>query len=154
MKTSNKRPGTILFLSISLSIISLGLTSCSNDDKTTSMENKVETIATETLNTKTVSTETLSTESIGTEKTASPIAMNKTEKQPSDDMLTHGEEAHKIHCYKCHTDTIYTREDRFVKSIDALSKQVLRCKEGNDVPWFDEDSDAVVQFLNQKYYRF
>jgi len=70
------------------------------------------------------------------------------------DPIAHGEKAHKNHCYKCHTDDIYTRENRFVKSIDALSKQVVRCKEGNDIPWFDEDADAVVQFLNKKYYRF
>ena len=70
------------------------------------------------------------------------------------DPIAHGEEAHKNHCYKCHSDDVYTRENRFVKSIDALSKQVLRCKEGNDIPWFDEDADAVVQFLNKKYYRF
>ena len=68
--------------------------------------------------------------------------------------LAHGEEAHKNHCYKCHTDSVYTRDNRFVKSIDALSKQVVRCKEGSNVPWFDEDADAVVQFLNKKYYRF
>jgi len=68
--------------------------------------------------------------------------------------ISHGEEAHKTHCYKCHTDEVYTRDNRFVKSIDALSQQVVRCKEGSDVPWFDEDADAVVQFLNKKYYRF
>lgn len=70
------------------------------------------------------------------------------------DPLAHGEEAHKNHCYKCHSDEIYTRDNRFVKSIDALSKQVVRCKDGSDIPWFDEDADAVVQFLNKKYYRF
>ena len=68
--------------------------------------------------------------------------------------IAHGEKAHKNHCYKCHTDDIYTRENSFVKSIDALSQQVVRCKDGSDVPWFDEDADAVVQFLNKKYYRF
>lgn len=70
------------------------------------------------------------------------------------DPLAHGEKAHKDHCYKCHSDDVYTRNDRFVKSVDALSKQVVRCKEGSDIPWFDEDADAVVQFLNNKYYRF
>ena len=70
------------------------------------------------------------------------------------DAFALGEQAHKNHCYKCHTDDVYTRENRFVKSLDALSKQVVRCKDGNDVPWFDEDTDAVVQFLNKKYYRF
>ncbi len=69
-------------------------------------------------------------------------------------ILRHGETAHKNHCYKCHTDQVYTREDRFVKSLDALSKQVVRCKDGSNIPWFDEDADAVVQFLNQKYYKF
>ncbi len=70
------------------------------------------------------------------------------------DPLAHGEQAHQNHCYKCHTDDVYTRENRIVKSIDALSEQVVRCKNGSNVPWFDEDSDAVVQFLNKKYYRF
>ncbi len=70
------------------------------------------------------------------------------------DTIAHGKQAHDNHCYKCHSDDVYTREDRFVKSIDALSKQVVRCKEGSDIPWFDEDADAVVQFLNKKYYRF
>ena len=70
------------------------------------------------------------------------------------DPIAHGEKAHKSHCYKCHSDDVYTRENRFVKSIDALSKQVKRCKEGSNIPWFDEDADAVVQFLNKKYYRF
>lgn len=66
----------------------------------------------------------------------------------------HGETIHNEHCQKCHTDSVYTRDNRFVKSIDALGKQVVRCKDGNDVPWFDEDTDAVVLFLNQKYYKF
>ena len=70
------------------------------------------------------------------------------------DPIIHGEKTHKNHCYKCHTDKVYTRENRFVKSIDALSQQVVRCKDGNNVPWFEEDTDAVVQFLNKKYYRF
>lgn len=70
------------------------------------------------------------------------------------DVMAHGEKAHENHCYKCHTDEVYTRDNRFVKSIDALSKQVVRCKDSNDVPWFDEDTDAVVQFLNKKYYKF
>lgn len=71
-----------------------------------------------------------------------------------DDPIMHGENAHKIHCYKCHGDDIYTRENRMVKSLDALSKQVTRCKDNIGIPWFDEDADAVVQFLNTKYYRF
>lgn len=65
-----------------------------------------------------------------------------------------GEEAHKNHCYKCHGDDIYTRENSFIKSMDALSKQVVRCKDGNNIPWFDEDTETVIHFVNKKFYNF
>jgi hypothetical protein len=61
---------------------------------------------------------------------------------------------HKEHCYKCHTEAVYTRENHFVKSLEALSKQVVRCKDNTSAPWFDEDTEAVVHFLNEKYYKF
>mgnify|MGYP001067219025 CR=1 FL=1 len=69
---------------------------------------------------------------------------------PMKDALAHGEKAHSEHCVKCHTDSVYTREDRRVKSMDALAKQVRRCRDNIGINWFDEDTDAVVQFLNQK----
>lgn len=72
----------------------------------------------------------------------------------ADEKYNLGEEAHKNHCYKCHTDEIYTRENSFVKSIDALSKQVMRCKDSNDIPWFDEDTETVIHFVNKKFYNF
>ena len=89
-------------------------------------------------------------------ETSNEVKINTpaTDEKDAQDMITHGEKTHDVHCYKCHTDEVYTRENRFVKSIDALSKQVVRCKDGNDVPWFEEDTAAVVQFLNTKYYRF
>ncbi len=65
-----------------------------------------------------------------------------------------GGKLHAEHCYKCHTDNVYTRDNRFVKSLDALSKQVVQCKNNTGVPWYDEDTDAVVHFLNEKYYKF
>ncbi len=71
-----------------------------------------------------------------------------------DKQLEHGGKMHTEHCYKCHTDKVYTRDDHFVKSLNALSKQVVRCKDNTGAPWFDEDTDAVVHFLNEKYYKF
>ena len=66
----------------------------------------------------------------------------------------HGNKMHTEHCNKCHTDKVYTRENRFVKSLNALSRQVVRCKDNTGVPWYDEDTAAVVHFLNEKYYKF
>lgn len=71
-----------------------------------------------------------------------------------DTLYTTGDKAHQNHCYKCHTDQIYTRDNRFVKSMSALGKQVKRCKDSNDIPWFDKDTEAVTHFLNEKYYKF
>lgn len=68
--------------------------------------------------------------------------------------IKHGESVHQNHCLKCHTDSVYTRENRVVKSINALGKQVRVCRDNTDAPWFNEDTDAVVNFLNKKYYRF
>lgn len=69
-------------------------------------------------------------------------------------LLEHGSKMHNDHCYKCHSDSVYTRDNRFVKSLNALGKQVVRCKDNTGAPWFDEDTDAVVHFLNEKYYKF
>ena len=66
----------------------------------------------------------------------------------------HGDKMHTEHCQKCHTDKVYTRENRFVKSLNALGKQVIRCKDNTGAPWFDEDTAAVVHFLNEKYCKF
>ena len=74
--------------------------------------------------------------------------------QKPEDKLEHGEKMHTEHCVKCHDDKVYTRENRLVRSLNALSKQVVRCKDNTGVAWFDEDTDAVVHFLNEKYYKF
>ena len=70
------------------------------------------------------------------------------------EIYENGEKLHETHCVKCHTDSVYTREARFVKSMDALSKQVKRCKNNLSIAWFDEDTEAVAHFLNEKYYKF
>jgi mono/diheme cytochrome c family protein len=72
----------------------------------------------------------------------------------TDTQFEQGDKMHTEHCYKCHTDNVYTRDNRFVKSLSALGKQVVRCKDNTGAPWFDEDTDAVVHFLNEKYYKF
>jgi hypothetical protein len=80
--------------------------------------------------------------------------VNAEQATDTDKQFKTGEKMHSEHCYKCHTEKVYTRDDRFVKSLNALSKQVVRCKDNLGVPWFDEDTDAVVHFLNEKYYKF
>lgn len=71
-----------------------------------------------------------------------------------EEYYAHGHEIHDKYCTKCHSDQVYIRENHFVKSLNALKQQVNRCKDGNNIPWFDEDTESVVQFLNKKYYKF
>lgn len=84
---------------------------------------------------------------------SSYIASAETGKEQKN-LYNHGNEMHTNHCLKCHTDSVYTRENRFVKSLNALGKQVVRCKNNTGTPWYDEDTEAVVHFLNEKYYKF
>lgn len=128
MNTTNKKTLRGFLL---MSVISISSVSCADDEK-----NMPKTVADNTISHEAVKLDSMKHE-----------AMNP-------DTMNQGEEAHKEHCYKCHTDEVYTRDNRFVKSLDALSKQVVRCRDSNNVPWFDEDTDAVVQFLNTKYYKF
>jgi mono/diheme cytochrome c family protein len=84
----------------------------------------------------------------------SSLTVNADTAADEEKLLQHGEKMHTDHCYKCHTDSVYTRDNRHVKSLNALTKQVVRCKDNTGAPWFDEDTDAVVHFLNEKYYKF
>jgi mono/diheme cytochrome c family protein len=70
------------------------------------------------------------------------------------DIIEHGKELHQEYCTKCHTDSVYTRPNRFVKSLQALKTQVERCKNNTGAQWFDEDTAAVVKYLDEKYYKF
>lgn len=58
------------------------------------------------------------------------------------------------HCYQCHGTEVYTREDRKVRSLDALSRQVRRCELALGLKWFDDEIENVTAYLNQDYYRF
>ena len=65
-----------------------------------------------------------------------------------------GKSLHDANCTKCHDSGVYTREDRFVGDRDALTAQVKRCELNLGLQWFDEDVEAVVDHLDQNYYKF
>lgn len=65
-----------------------------------------------------------------------------------------GKKLHDQHCMKCHDTGVYSRADRFIGSRDDLTKQVDRCKVNVGAQWFDEDVTAVVDYLDQTFYKF
>lgn len=72
----------------------------------------------------------------------------------ADDDAPQGSALHQKGCVRCHDDGVYKREDRFVKSRDSLDAQVRRCEQAERLHWFDDEISAVVDYLNQSYYRF
>ena len=65
-----------------------------------------------------------------------------------------GKQLHDKQCLKCHDNGVYTRENRFISSREALQKQVQRCNLNVGAQWFDEDVNDVVLYLNESFYNF
>ncbi len=57
-------------------------------------------------------------------------------------------------CSKCHSHDIFTHEDRKVKNYKRLKKQVKWCAFQNDAPWFDDETDYVIHYLNHYFYKY
>ena len=63
-------------------------------------------------------------------------------------------------CVSCHVQrfgnaaTIYTREDRRVKSASQLMAQIQRCNQELSKSYFPDDEENVAAYLNQAYYKF
>ena len=68
--------------------------------------------------------------------------------------LDFGEQLYKQNCTRCHQTDIHTRPDRIVNNLQHLRSQVQFCEVSNDLSWFDEEVDAVTEYLNQNYYMF
>ena len=69
--------------------------------------------------------------------------------------ITHGQQLHDDKCLACHTTQVYTREDRRIKTLQALSNQVNNCMKGPaKADWTELETRSVVDYLNQKFYKF
>ncbi len=66
-----------------------------------------------------------------------------------------GEKLHNEKCTSCHRDEVYTREDRMVKTMSALENQVQNCMKGAaKAEWTEAQTTSVIDFLNERYYKF
>jgi hypothetical protein len=60
----------------------------------------------------------------------------------------------KQKCTSCHGDELYTRADRKVTNLFELEKQLHRCNQVVGSNWDLDTVDAVMNYLNKKYYKF
>lgn len=76
-----------------------------------------------------------------------------------------GRELHQENCIRCHASMqggiygadgtgIYVRDNRRIDSLEALYKQVRRCKTSLGVSWPEDQIEDVVTYLNQNFYKF
>ncbi len=72
-----------------------------------------------------------------------------------------GAKLFKDNCVACHTSmvggngsSLFTRPNHRVKSFAGLGKQVRFCRDNLGLVWFDDQVDAVVDYLNATYYKF
>ena len=66
-----------------------------------------------------------------------------------------GQALHDDKCVSCHSDSVYTREDRMVKTMNALENQVNNCMKGAaKAEWTQPQTTSVIEFLNDRYYKF
>ncbi len=57
-------------------------------------------------------------------------------------------------CTGCHDTSVFTRADRKVKDLDKLRSRVRQCSFAIESKWFDDDIEAVTQYLNNSFYKF
>ena len=66
-----------------------------------------------------------------------------------------GQDLHDKKCTSCHSDKVYSREDRMVKTMSALEHQVNNCMKGAaKAEWTKPETTSVVDYLNDRYYKF
>lgn len=68
--------------------------------------------------------------------------------------IENGDDLHFTNCTGCHDASVYSRDDRRVRSLSQLGTQVRFCKDSLGLTWFDDEVNDVIEYLNQTYYHF
>lgn len=133
---------------LTLCVICLGLSACAEDNAPDTQKQDA-----------TQATETVTTETTVEVASSTPVTEADTMAKPVADTATtnhhQGESLHDDKCTSCHKDDVYTREDRMVKTMSALEHQVDNCMRGAaKAEWTQPQTTSVIQFLNDRYYKF
>ena len=94
--------------------------------------------------------QTDSTKEAATDETSTETAQTEMMKT-----VAKGQQLHEAGCMKgCHDTGIYTRKNRKITHLEGLKARVQGCATNLNLPWFDDDSAAVVSYLDHTYYQF
>ncbi len=65
-----------------------------------------------------------------------------------------GKRLHDANCMGCHNTDIYAREDRIVRSLDALEKQLVGCTHMAKAELSTSEMRDLLKYLNDHFYHF
>ena len=65
-----------------------------------------------------------------------------------------GKKVHDANCTTCHSTSVYTRQDRKIKSLAALNERIIACTHAAQVTLTDDEQKSIVQYLNDQFYKF
>jgi hypothetical protein len=83
------------------------------------------------------------------------LLVNASAYAKEDPVLAHGGKLHEEKCMACHDTSVYTRDDRRVKTMAALSSQVNNCMKGAaKADWTTSETNSVIEYLNTRFYKF
>jgi len=65
-----------------------------------------------------------------------------------------GKSLHNQHCTACHDTSVYTRNNRRVRSIEGLMGQVNGCVQQTGAKLNREEVNDIVRYLDDSFYEF
>jgi cytochrome c2 len=65
-----------------------------------------------------------------------------------------GKKLYQANCTSCHNDSVHTRKDHTVKSLQGLTEQIHNCEHMTDVKLEKNQVNDLVKYLNETYYKF
>lgn len=64
-----------------------------------------------------------------------------------------GKRLHDSNCTGCHDSSVYTRQTRTVRSVDALKQQLETCGHAANKNLSAADRQNIVKYLNERFYK-
>jgi N-acetyl-anhydromuramyl-L-alanine amidase AmpD len=67
---------------------------------------------------------------------------------------TEGKRLYEANCTGCHDESVYTRENRSIRSLDALQQQLQACGHVVKKEFSAAETQNLVKYLNDRFYHF
>ena len=65
-----------------------------------------------------------------------------------------GQRLHEGNCTGCHNTSVYTRQDRQVRSLDDLKQQLEGCGHVAKKEFSVAEAQNIIKYLNDRFYHF